>query len=595
MTYDIYTVWGETLDPQSVHKEYPRPQMVRESYFNLNGLWDYAITGCNEPCPEEFEGKILVPFSPETGLSGVKRQLQPEQALWYRLCFTAPEDFFGGRILLNFGAVDQSCEVFLNDRQVGAHVGGYLPFSLDVTDGYHVGENTLIVKVADISDTGSFSRGKQKLERGGIWYTAQSGIWQTVWMECVPLNYVTGLRITPSLKNGEVEITVESNSENEVNIKVYAARNGETESSGAVISSALGHANQAVRVSLANPQAWSPERPMLYPVEITCGSDKVKSYFAMRDFSVEKAEDGYMRLFLNGKPYFHTGLLDQGYWPDGLYTPPSDEAMICDIQTVKQLGFNMLRKHIKIEPLRWYYHCDRLGMLVWQDMVNGGGKYNSMTVTTPVFTGISMKDNKYSTFARGDAEGREMYRRELEETVRLLYNAPCIALWVPFNEGWGQFDALDAVKRIRDIDSTRIIDHASGWHDQGGSDVKSLHVYFKPVRIKPDERAIVLSEFGGYNYRIEGHCFNEKEFGYHRCRSRDQFIDDYKSLYKEQIFPAVKQGLCATVYTQVSDVEDEVNGLLTYDRKIVKIPGPVTKRINATLMKLGACEKIEEK
>jgi beta-galactosidase/beta-glucuronidase len=327
---------------------------------------------------------------------------------------------------------------------------------------------------------------------------------------------------------------------------------------------------------------WTPENPHLYDLTVTMGQDCVRSYFGMRKFSVERDDRGVKRLFLNNKPCFHNGLLDQGYYSDGMYTAPSDEAMIFDIQTAKDMGFNMLRKHIKIEPLRWYYHCDRLGMLVWQDMINGGGAYHSATIVSPLITGIHFKDNHYKWFARVDPEGRRQYYAELEEMIHHLYNAVSIAMWVPFNEGWGQFDAKAAAKRILELDTTRTIDHASGWHDQYIGDIKSLHVYFKKYRFKKDklDRAVVLSEFGGYNYREEGHCYNEKDFGYKRFKTREELLNAYRALYENEILPAKRKGLCAAVYTQLTDVEDELNGLITYDRKVVKLPIDAVKRIN---------------
>ena len=317
------------------------------------------------------------------------------------------------------------------------------------------------------------------------------------------------------------------------------------------------------------------------------GEDCVKSYFGMRKFGVEQDEAGTPRLFLNGKPYFHTGVLDQGYWPDGLYTAPSDAAMVSDIRAMKEMGFNMLRKHIKVEPLRWYYHCDRLGMLVWQDMPNGGGKYNLATISLPLLTGKHHSDGEkhYRRFARADARGRQAYYDELEEMVALLYNSPSVAMWVPFNEGWGQFDAAEAVRRIQAMDETRTIDHASGWHDQGIGAVQSLHVYFKPYKFAPDKlgRAVLLSEFGGYNRRIEGHCFNKKDFGYKRFESEEALLGAWRALYENEILPAKEQGLAAAVYTQLSDVEDELNGLLTYDRAVKKLPADAVREINERL------------
>ena len=564
------TIWGASLDNNHILEEYPRPQMKRDSYMNLNGSWEYAITE-TEHMPECYDGKIIVPFSPESELSGVSRMLLPTQTLWYRRALSLPTDFNRGRILLHFGAVDQEATVFLNGVELGSHVGGYTPFSFDITDCVKE-ENAVVVKVRDFSDSTYYSRGKQKTDRGGIWYTAQSGIWQTVWMESVPDEYISGIKITPFFDECEVELTVFST----------GSYNCLAQTEGTSISFI---SNEPVRMKLSDFIAWSPENPYLYPLNITMGEDSVESYFGMRKFSVERDEKGVNRLFLNNKPYFHTGLLDQGYFSDGLYTAPSDEAMIYDIQTAKDLGFNMLRKHIKIEPLRFYYHCDRIGILLWQDMVNGGGDYKKLTIVSPLITGTHFKDSHYKWFSRESEEGRFQYRRELDETVNHLYNAVSIAMWVPFNEGWGQFDAKDAVTRIMALDKTRAIDHASGWHDQKIGDIKSLHVYFRPYRFKADSkgRAVVLSEFGGYNFRAEGHCFNDRDFGYKRLKTPKALLDAYEKLYYKEILPAKEKGLCATVYTQLTDVEDELNGLITYDRKVLKLPAENVRKINELL------------
>ncbi|NCB73144.1 MAG: glycoside hydrolase family 2 [Clostridia bacterium] len=564
------TIWGDKLDANHVLEEYPRPQMKRDSYLNLNGVWEYAITESDAP-PENYDGEIIVPFSPESELSGANRTLSPSQTLWYRRAFRLPVGFDIGRVLLHFGAVDQEAVVFLNGKNLGSHVGGYTPFSFELSSAL-ADENTLLVKVRDVSDSSYQSRGKQKTERGGIWYTAQSGIWQTVWLESVPQQYISDIKITPLFDESEVELTVYSESGK----PCTALLEGRD-------CSFL--PNEPVRLKLTDFIAWSPENPKLYPLTVTMGEDRVESYFGMRKFSAEKDEKGVKRLFLNNKPYFHNGLLDQGYYSDGLLTPPSDEAMIFDIQTAKDLGFNMLRKHIKIEPARFYYHCDRLGMLVWQDMVNGGGAYKFLTIASPLMTGIHFKDSRYKWFSREAAAGRKQYMSELDETVKHLYNTVSLAMWVPFNEGWGQFDAEKAVNRILELDNTRTIDHASGWHDQKIGEIKSLHVYFRPYRFKHDSRgrAVVLSEFGGYNYREEGHCFNERDFGYKRLKTPEELLSAYERLYTNEIIPAKEKGLCATVYTQLTDVEDELNGLITYDRKVLKLPAEKLRQINAKL------------
>lgn len=342
---------------------------------------------------------------------------------------------------------------------------------------------------------------------------------------------------------------------------------------------------EAARIPMPDFRAWSPEDPYLYDLSVTLGEDRVESYFGMRKVEVRADRGGVKRLFLNGEPYFHSGLLDQGYWPDGLYTAPSDEALIFDIQTAKAMGFNLLRKHIKVEPMRWYYHCDRLGMLVWQDMPSGGGKYRFSTISLPLVTGVHRRDNRYRAFARTSSRGRAEYMDELEEMVLQLFNAPSVALWVPFNEGWGQFDSTFVMERLRLLDPTRPVDPASGWHDQGEGELRSLHVYFKPFRFRRDRRgrALALSEFGGYNLRVDGHCFNQKDYGYRRLPDAAALWRDFARLYEREVLPAVPRGLCAAVYTQLSDVEDELNGLMTYDRRVVKLDADDVRELNERL------------
>ena len=566
---ELKTVWGEALREEQVLREYPRPQMVRESYVNLNGCWDYAITAA-ETAPEGWDGKILVPFSPEAPLSGVRRTLEPGQVLWYRreIAETRRE---GQRLLLHFGAVDQEAKIYVNGRIAGEHLGGYTAFTVELTDFLTDAPSVLTVAVRDGTDTNEYCRGKQKTRRGGIWYTPQSGIWQTVWMEWVPEAYISGLRITPDAAGGCVRVVVEA----EVNRACYLHFAGRR--IGAFT-------NREAVIRVERPELWTPETPKLYAFSAELGEDRVESYFALRDVGVGRDAEGRPCLLLNGKPVFQTGVLDQGYWPDGLYTAPSDEALIWDIQTMKDLGFNLLRKHIKVEPMRWYYHCDRLGMLVWQDVPNGGGAYRMMTISAPLLTGRHRKDDDYRRFARTDAAGRAEYGQTLRELVGQLANCPCIVQWVPFNEGWGQFDAAEAVRQIRALDGTRTVDHASGWHDQGIGDVQSLHVYFYKYRFRPDRRgrAVVLSEFGGYNLPVEGHTWNGKNFGYRGCKSAEALEAAYERLFEGQILPAKERGLAACVYTQLSDVEDEVNGLVTYDRKVVKLRGAV-RESNARL------------
>ena len=568
---EFKTIWGEALDPNAVLQEYPRPQMVRASYINLNGCWDYAITE-GRMKPREWDGRILVPFSPEAPLSGVNRSLQPWQTLWYRRTLDVSPRV-GFRLLLHFGAVDQMAAVYVNDVLTAEHTGGYTAFSVDITQYLKDTDNVLTVAVLDGTDTNELSRGKQRTKRGGIWYTPQSGIWQTVWMEWVPDAYISALHITPDIQRGCARITVCS--EQDVPCRI-----------GFQGRSIDGMTNHELTVAVDEPELWSPESPKLYSFYAVLGSDRVESYFALRSVAAGADADGVPCLMLNGKPYYHSGVLDQGYWPDGLYTAPSDEALIYDISLMKSMGFNMLRKHIKIEPLRWYYHCDRLGMLVWQDMINGGGSYDPITISAPLITRRHRSDHDYKRFARTDEFGRAQYYRELEEMIRQLYNCPCIVMWVPFNEGWGQFDAAEAVHRIVALDTTRTIDHASGWHDQGIGRIKSLHVYFYPYRYRPDSlgRAVVLSEFGGYQLPVGGHTWNSANFGYRGYKTASALMQAFRELFEKQIIPARRQGLAASVYTQLSDVEDEVNGFVTYDRRVVKLDAPAVREINRQLI-----------
>ena len=567
---ELKTVWGENLNPESILSEYPRPQLVRESYVNLNGRWDYAITDSDAE-PERWDGEILVPFSPEAPLSGVRRTLLPGQTLWYRreIAETRHE---GQRLLLHFGAVDQEAKVYVNGKLAGKHLGGYTAFTVELTEFLTDAPSVLTVAVRDGTDTNEYCRGKQKTKRGGIWYTPQSGIWQTVWMEWVPQSYITGLRITPDAANSCVRVVVEAEENRACYLHFAGRRIG-------------AFTNRECVLRVEHPELWTPEHPKLYEFSAELGDDRVESYFALRDVGVGRDAAGRPCLTLNGKPVFHTGVLDQGYWPDGLYTAPSDEALVWDIQTMKNLGFNMLRKHIKVEPMRWYYHCDRLGMLIWQDMPNGGGSYDFLTISAPLITRRHRKDDDYKRFARTDAAGRAEYYAGLDEMVRQLYNCPSIVMWVPFNEGWGQFDAAEAVRRIRALDPTRTIDHASGWHDQGAGDVQSLHVYFYQYRFRPDKRgrAVVLSEFGGYNLPLTGHTWNDANFGYRGYKTPEALEAAYRKLYETQILPAKQKGLAACVYTQLSDVEDEVNGLVTYDRRVVKLPSSTPFALNAQL------------
>lgn len=559
----MLTEWGKQLDKSCPLSEYPRPQFVRDSYLSLNGMWQCAFTG-DSTVPVQMDTAICVPFSPETPLSGVERTLKPGEYLHYRRIFALPENFNRGRVFLHFGAVDQMCTVYLNGVQVGGHQGGYTPFTLELTEALQPGENKLEVSVQDFTDENQYSRGKQKTKRGGIWYSPQSGIWQSVWLESTPVEFLEKVRITPDYDGAAVHF--EFFGTDHVRTRIY---DGET----------LVADTTDTDVPLPDFKSWSPESPFLYQVEFEACGEVIRSYFGMRKFSVGRDLDGLPRLFLNNKPYFHNGLLDQGYYPDGFLTPPANAAMAYDVTHVKRCGFNMLRKHIKMEPLLWYHYCDVQGILVWQDMINGGGHYG-LEISAIPFVGITLDDRKYKTFKRTDAAARELYYQELWEMVDALYNCPCIAMWVPFNEGWGQFDSTVAYNLLKEWDPTRTVDSASGWHPCGDSDVISKHIYFTPIRVHAGDKPWLLTEFGGYALKTPGHTWNERTFGYRVYPNKEKLTAAYQKLFNKVIIPQIKTGLAATVYTQVTDVEDEINGLMTYDRQVAKIDPAVLQKIN---------------
>ena len=587
----IQTPWADRVDPEDPLGEYPRPQMKRDAWRSLNGLWEYAVTPIDSSLPAAFDGMILVPYCLESVLSGVGRSLSNEEQLWYRRSFTLPEEWKDKNIHLNFGAVDWRCEVYVNGRNATSHTGGYMPFCADITEDVSFdGENELIVKVWDPTDTHWQQRGKQVMSPGGIYYTAVSGIWQTVWLEAVDDVYVKGIRLTPDIDSSRISVAVDvSDCEAVVNVAIKDA-------DGEVIEEGSGGAE--MEFFLSEARLWSPEDPYLYGVEISVESDGritdvIESYFGMRKYSLENDEKGHVRICLNNEPYFQYGLLDQGYWPEGIYTPPSDQAYVFDIARAKELGFNMLRKHTKVEPLRWYYWCDRLGMIVWQDMI-AGGKCSSSNIT--LLTNMLLRNNSpgadttqrsYSSTMRDDPRSRDDYERELDEMISLLYNVTCICTWVPFNESWGQFDAARIAGKIRHQDPTRLIDHASGWIDQGAGDMLSEHIYFRSFR-KPffdGRRAYAVSECGGFALQYEGHLWTDRYFGYAKLKSVEALTDRYERFVLRDVIPVKKQGCSAVIYTQISDVEQEVNGIFTYDRKEIKFDADrlidINKRIFA--------------
>lgn len=581
---ELRTKWFDEISKDCPLAEYPRPQLERKDWLCLNGQYDYAITPENAEKPQKFDGKILVPFSVESAASGVQKPLSPNERLWYRRFFTLGDEFKGKRTILHFDAVDWQCNVWVNSALVGSHTGGYNPFSFDITDILVDGENELVVQVYDPTDAGHQQRGKQVNKTHGFWYTATSGIWQTVWLEPVNECYIEKIKLIPDIDKGVIGIKTSLKGKSGGKLSAKILEGNKTVFDGEISENA--------EISISDAKLWSPESPFLYDIFLTVDfngeKDEVKSYFGMRKFSIMNDSNGLPRLALNNKPYFQKGLLDQGYWPESQLTPPCDEAMIFDVEKMKELGFNMLRKHIKTEPLRWYYHCDRLGMLVWQDMVSGGQYIGNILAGALPNLSIHVKDNKYKAFKRGNPEWREEFRQELFGMIDNLYNSVAICCWVPFNEGWGQFDAKEIGMKVKEADPTRFVDHASGWHDQKGPDFKSMHRYIVPVtgpfRFTKRGRPYVLSEYGGYSWNIKDHVWNaSRSFGYIMFPNSEKLSAAYKRLHDAQIVRLIKKGLCATVYTQVSDVEFEVNGIYSYDRKVLKIDKNVIIEANKKL------------
>ena len=582
--------WAQEVSAESVLPEYPRPGMVRDSYLNLNGNWEYCIN--QAPTTDHYDGTVLVPFSPETLLSGVQKIVMPSDYLHYRKVFTLPTGFRQDRVILHFGAVDQECTVFVNGAEVGGHKGGYTAFSFDITEYLTDGENVLTLSVQDATEQKPHARGKQKLNRTGKWsslfYTPQSGIWKTVWMESVPAQYIEKVKVTPLYDEQAIRLRVFSNGGGAAKVTVL--------DEGRIVAEAEVPVNEDRVIALGECKAWTPDTPHLYDLKVSYGADAVDSYFGMRKFSVERDSQGILRFFMNNEPVFFNGVLDQGYWPESLLTAPTEEALKYDIVKLKELGFNMIRKHIKVEPDRFYYLCDKIGMFVWQDMPNGGGDYDMLFVTelTNAYNWIArnVTDDHYAWFMRDDAEGRAQYYEDLKSMIEELYNHPSIAVWVPFNEGWGQFDANKATAFIRELDSTRFINEACGWFDQHGGDMYSIHNYSAGLEIEAQpDRVVALTEFGGYAFAMPGHLACEKEFGYQSYHSKEELTANYKRLWEDEIFPNVERGMCSTVYTQTSDIEEEINGIFTYDRDEVKLLEPVVQALNRKLYQVFA-EKV---
>ncbi len=564
----LSTRWTSSVTPENAWSEYPRPQLTRERWQNLNGLWQYAITKREAALPEQFDGKILVPFPVESALSGVMRRLGYTQRLWYRRTFEVPESFRTGRLLLHFGAVDWEATVSVNGKQVTQHRGGYDPFTVDITDALQEqGPQEIVVSVWDPTDTGYQPRGKQVLQTEGVWYTASSGIWQTVWLEPVPEIFIERLKLVPDVDRGILQATAFADS-GEVSVR---ALDGDRQ-----VGQASGPVGTPLEIPVPDAELWSPENPKLYDLEVQLTEagkevDRVGSYFGMRKVSLGKDEEGRTRILLNGRPIFQFGLLDQGFWPDGLYTAPNDEALRYDIEATAQLGFNLIRKHVKVEPARWYTWCDRMGMLVWQDMPNGDRFLN-------VF-----KPEPDPDLIR-TAESAAQYELELERMITSLENHPSILIWIPFNEGWGQFDTARITELVKKRDPSRLVDSASGLVDRGTGDVNDLHNYLGiSVPVPEPKRAVVLGEFGGLGRRVEGHMWKDKGgWDYRKINDRDALTAAYEELTKNlRIMNG--RGLSGAVYTQTTDVEIEVNGHLTYDRAQFKLDPARVKKANDTL------------
>lgn len=545
--------------------EYPRPDFVRQSYYSLHGEWNYKIVKTtDEFLDDQYDGKIIVPYPIESAASGVNYKLKPDEILIYHLKFNIPNDLLSDKaktILLHFYGVDQIASVYLNGTFLGEHIGGYTPFSFDISSSYNNGEaNHLYVYVRDYSDTSFYSRGKQSLKPKGIWYTSSSGIYLPVFIETLPSEYLTKIKVAANIDEKSLTIipfaTSDGVAELHLNNQVYPLKT-----------------NVENIITLPTINLWTPDHPYLYDFHIVFNEDKVASYFAFRKFEIKENKAGIKRFFLNNSPIFLNSVLDQGYHPTSLLTPINDQQYIDDIMAMKELGFNCLRKHIKIESPRFYYHCDRLGILVIQDMINGGAKYNSFATIITGFLGIKLSDCRYRLFARQAIEGRKLAELEFKEIIDYLYNHPSIIMWTIFNEGWGQFDASRIYNELKELDETRVFDHASGWHDQGVGDIKSIHKYFVPYRYKEDKlhRLVFLSEFGGYSFLDKEHCFALKETGYRSFKSSEALTKAIVRLFEKEIIPAIKSGLAGSVYTQLSDVETEVNGLLTYDRQKLKV------------------------
>ncbi|NDV94493.1 beta-galactosidase [Dysgonomonas sp. 521] len=569
----IKTKWAESIDTKNVLPEYPRPIMERADWSNLNGLWEYAILPVGKAEPQRFDGQILVPFAVESSLSGVQKELGAKNELWYKRTFTVPSAWKGKNILLHFGAVDWKTEIFLNDILIGTHKGGYTPFSFDITPFLTSGDQKLVVKVWDPTTEGYQPVGKQNARPEGIWYTPVSGIWQTVWLEPVSNKHIAAIKAIPDTDTRKVAFDIcTANTSSADIIEVKVKDGSQTVATGKAV------AGQTLELAIASPKLWSPESPFLYDVEVTLyeggkAVDNVKSYTAMRKISTKRDANGIMRLQLNDKDYFQFGPLDQGWWPDGLYTAPTDEALVYDIKKTKDFGFNMIRKHVKVEPARWYTHCDRMGILVWQDMPNGDR--SPQWQNRNYFNGSEL-------IRSGESEVN--YRKEWKEIMDYLISYPSIVTWVPFNEAWGQFKTEEIAQWTKTYDPSRLVNPASGGNHYRTGDMLDLHNYPGPEMYLYDaERPTVLGEYGGIGLPLQGHLWQtDKNWGYVQFKNASEVTDEYVK-YGEMLKKMIKSGFSAAVYTQTTDVEGEVNGLITYDRKVIKVDEPRVKKINTEI------------
>ena len=580
----IKSPWADSVNPSNVLPDYPRPQMQRSAWVNLNGLWQYAILPktIDENIPSSFQGNILVPFAIESELSGVGKTVGKDSILWYQRTISISSQIKRKKILLHFGAVDWRSEIYVNGNKIATHEGGYDPFTIDITNVLKKGSNQqLAVRVWDPTDQGPQPNGKQVKNPRGIWYTPVTGIWQTVWLETVPDTYIAYTKQIPDLDNKT--LTVNTSVQNlqpgdEINVSAWKGNEKVAEKRSA---------DTSVILTISNPEAWSPSHPFLYDLKLTVMRkgkvvDEVKSYFAMRKISIAPDKNGIQKMMLNNAFLFQFGPLDQGWWPDGLYTAPTDNALKFDIQKTKEMGFNMIRKHIKVEPARWYYYCDILGMLVWQDMPSGdlGNRWEPR----PGVLGRAT-DKERTTESEG------YYRKEWNAIINALYNYPCIVVWTPFNEAWGQFKTVDIANWTKQKDPSRLVNSASGGNFYTIGDMVDLHNYPDPAMPRPDifggKMALVLGEFGGLGLPVEGHTWQEKNWGYQSFKTNDSLFIRYNTLI-DRLETLIKQGLSAAVYTQTTDVEGEVNGFMTYDRKVMKMPIDKLKKANEKLYNIPA-------